>query len=83
MIEVLAVRGKGVRNVPVYLLCPHCEHPQVVAPHRRGKTVLCRQCGRPYRTAKSVNLVQPLMAADIEDLREIRLSSHTAQMVDA
>ena len=69
--------------MPVYLLCPHCEHPQVVAPSRRGKTVMCRQCGRPYRTAKSVSLVEPIMAATVEDLREIRSQSHSAQLLDA
>jgi hypothetical protein len=68
--------------VPFYLLCPHCEHPQVVAPHRRGKTVICRQCGRPYRTAKTVNLVQPIMVSSLEDLREIRSTSHSASLID-
>ncbi len=68
--------------MPFYLLCPHCEHPQVVAPHRRGKTVVCRQCGRPYRTARTVNLVQPLMVSSLDELREIRSSSHSASLID-
>ena len=38
--------------MPVYLLCPHCEHPQVVAPHRRGKTQVCRQCGKTYQLTR-------------------------------
>lgn len=40
---------KGVVAVPVYVLCPHCDHPHVVPPHRRGRKHLCRQCGQAYR----------------------------------
>ena len=31
--------------MPVYVKCPHCEHPQVVPSGRLGKKRLCRQCG--------------------------------------
>lgn len=68
--------------MPVYLHCPHCEHPQVVAPHRRGKTVTCRQCGGSYRTAQSVNLVQAVSDREIDDLREARRAPRTFHLVE-
>jgi len=34
--------------MPIYLTCPHCSHPAVVAGPERGRVRLCRQCGQPY-----------------------------------
>lgn len=48
--------------MPIYMLCPHCDHPQIVPKERRGKKRLCRQCGQPYQTFKHSPLVHP--AAD-------------------
>jgi len=46
--------------MPVYVNCPHCDHPQVVPVHRRGKTRHCRQCGHAYQTLKTENEVRPM-----------------------
>lgn len=54
--------------MPVYLHCPHCEHPQIVSPRRRGRTLFCRQCGRAYLTSKDETAVWPLSISSISEL---------------
>ena len=61
--------------MPVYLHCPHCEHPQIVPALRRGKTVFCRQCGKAYRTSARANLVQALSISSIGELAN-RVKKH-------
>ncbi|UCD29068.1 MAG: hypothetical protein JSV03_00870 [Planctomycetota bacterium] len=55
--------------MPVYLHCPHCDHPQVVPTYRRGKTIFCRQCGKAYRTSKNFNFVKAVSASSISELQ--------------
>ena len=55
--------------MPVYVHCPHCEHPQVVPPHRRGKMRFCRQCGRAYLTSESESVVHALPISSVGELR--------------
>ncbi len=57
--------------MPVYLHCPHCEHPQVISATRRGKALLCKQCGRAYKTSQHFNFAQPLAASSLGELRGI------------
>jgi len=61
------VSGKEI-VVPVYLHCPHCEHPQVVPAARRGRVRFCRQCGRAYRTSLTSETAEPIRAASLADL---------------
>ncbi|HSW46207.1 MAG TPA: hypothetical protein VLM89_11625 [Phycisphaerae bacterium] len=58
--------------MPVYVNCPHCDHPQVIASHRRGKALFCRQCGWVYQTSKDVMAVRPLAISTISELQERR-----------
>ncbi|NLX23397.1 MAG: hypothetical protein GXY55_17230 [Phycisphaerae bacterium] len=51
--------------MPVYVQCPYCEHPRIVAAPRRGKAVYCRQCGMPYQTSILENKVRPLALATV------------------
>ena len=44
--------------MPVYFECPHCDHPQIVPAHRRGRALFCRQCGRVIEADH--DLVAPL-----------------------
>ena len=60
---------KGVAVVPVYVLCPHCEHPHVVPPHRRGKRQFCRQCGQLFQTFEQAAVVRPLACSSIAEFR--------------
>ena len=55
--------------MPVYLHCPHCEHPRVVPPRGRGKTTFCRQCGRAYRPSRTAAVAHPLPFASFGELR--------------
>ena len=56
--------------MPVYLQCPHCEHPQVVPARRRGKTLFCRQCGRAYQTSTKAAGARPLPISSFGELRK-------------
>lgn len=56
--------------MPVYLQCPHCEHPIVVPSHRRGKTLFCRQCGGAYRTSTRVAEARPLPISSVAELHK-------------
>lgn len=38
--------------MPVYVICPHCQHPIVVPAKARGKARLCKQCGGAYKTSR-------------------------------
>ena len=55
--------------MPVYVQCPHCEHPRVVSPGDRGKTTFCRQCGRAFRPSKTAAVAEPLPYVSIGELR--------------
>ena len=59
---------EGEIAVPVYLNCPHCEHPQVVPTRQRGRTLFCRQCGRAYRTSEGADGVQGLPISSMGEL---------------
>jgi hypothetical protein len=56
--------------VPLYLLCPHCEHPQIVPVRRRGRPQFCRQCGRAYVPSKTREQAQPLPISSIAEMEE-------------
>jgi ribosomal protein S27E len=56
--------------VPVYVLCPHCEHPHVIPPHRLGRKLFCRQCGRVYASSEDGNRVEPLAISSLSQLRK-------------
>lgn len=62
----------GVIAVPVYLECPHCDHPQVVPARRRGRALFCRQCGGAYKTSKKVDRVHPLPVSSIGELHSLK-----------
>lgn len=55
--------------MPIYIHCPHCEHPQIVAPRRRGKAQFCRQCGSAYKTSTAGDEIRPLWVSSIDELR--------------
>ncbi len=55
--------------MPVYVNCPHCEHPQVVPAARRGRVRFCRQCGRPYRASLTSDTAEPIHAESLADLQ--------------
>lgn len=61
--------------MPLYLHCPHCEHPQVIPVHRRGRLVICRQCGRTFRGASMSLEVDPLPFAHYGELPQPKASS--------
>jgi rubredoxin len=69
--------------VPVYVQCPHCDHPQVIAAHRRGKAVFCRQCGWVYQTSKQAGTVRPLAISTISELRERQSAGGKVYVIDA
>jgi len=69
--------------VPVYLHCPHCEHPQVVSPARRGKTLFCKQCGRAYRTSRTNSDVHPLNVASYGELHRRMNPAGAVYVLDA
>ena len=56
--------------MPVYVTCPHCEHPMVVSQRDRRRGRLCRQCSggyivsatRPVATLLPVHTVAGLLA---------------------
>ena len=41
--------------MPLYLTCPHCDHPMLLACKWRGRSRLCRQCGSAYLVAPREN----------------------------
>ena len=55
--------------VPLYIQCPHCEHPRVITANRRGKALYCRQCGEAYKTFQSVDVVRPVRPSFLFDSR--------------
>ncbi len=57
--------------MPVYMHCPHCDHPQVVPISRRGRMRFCRQCGRAYVTSKFVDEVQPVPVSSLAEMQTI------------
>ncbi len=67
--------------MPVYLQCPHCKHPQIVAPRRRGRTLFCRQCGRAYLTSKRTSDVLPLDVNSYGDLQRRRNPSGVVYLI--
>jgi transposase-like protein len=54
--------------VPVYIICPHCEHPQVVPAHRRGRARFCRQCGQAFVTSRTAGSAEPLPISSMGEL---------------
>lgn len=54
------------------MLCPHCEHPQIVPKTRRGVTRFCRQCARAYATCKTTPQVQPVAVKSYGELNKLR-----------
>lgn len=54
--------------MPVYVNCPHCDHPQVVRAGRRGKVLFCRQCGWVYKTFKRLDTVRSLPICSMSEL---------------
>jgi len=61
--------------MPVYIHCPHCEHPHVISAHRRGKALFCKQCGWVYQTSKTADWVRPLPVSSINELRDRRAAA--------
>jgi hypothetical protein len=57
--------------VPVYMHCPHCEHPQIVPVARRGRMRFCRQCGRAYVTSKVIDMVQPVPINTMAEMHSV------------
>ena len=57
--------------MPVYMNCPHCDHPQIVPVNRRGRMRFCRQCGRAYVTSKFADEVRPVPVASIAEMRAV------------
>jgi len=62
--------GEGVFAVPLYLHCPHCEHPQIVPVRRRGRAQFCRQCGRAYVPSKTREEAHPLPISTLAEMQE-------------
>ncbi len=58
--------------MPVYLNCPHCEHPQIVPQHRRGRVVVCRQCAQAYVTSREEQHPELIGAAGAGSNRQTR-----------
>lgn len=68
--------------MPVYMHCPHCDHPQVVPVARRGRMRFCRQCGRAYVTSKVIDHVQPVPISTLSEMHAIAAApSQTAERV--
>ncbi|HOM51118.1 MAG TPA: hypothetical protein PLV57_01915 [Phycisphaerae bacterium] len=65
------VPREGVIVVPVYMHCPHCDHPQIVPVARRGRMRFCRQCGRAYVTSKVVDMVQPVPISSMAEMHAV------------
>ncbi len=34
--------------MPIYIHCPHCEHPHVIPVVRKGRPYRCRQCANGF-----------------------------------
>jgi len=68
--------------VPVYLHCPHCEHPQIVPAYRRGKTTFCRQCGKAFRTSTKANTARALPVSSIGELHARTKKSNKFQTLE-
>lgn len=64
--------------MPVYMHCPHCDHPQIVPMQRRGRMRFCRQCGRAYVTSQVADEVRPVPVTSIAEMEAITRSSATA-----
>ncbi len=58
--------------MPVYINCPHCDHPQVVVAQRRGRAVFCRQFGWVYQTSKQAATARPLAISTMSELDQRR-----------
>ncbi len=56
--------------MPLYMLCPHCEHPQLVPVRRRGRAQFCRQCGRAYVPSKTREEARPLPISTLAEMEE-------------
>ncbi len=54
--------------MPVYVNCPHCDHPQIVPARRRGRALFCRQCGWAYQTSRQAATVRPLSLSTMGEL---------------
>lgn len=55
--------------MPLYLTCPHCDHPMLLAPKWRGRSRLCRQCGWAYLVAAHEDRALSIPARSIAQLR--------------
>lgn len=62
--------------MPVYAICPHCQHPMVVPGAARGKGRLCKQCGQGYRVSKYSAAAQPLPVRSAGDLFRLSQAAH-------
>jgi len=60
--------------MPVYVSCPHCQHPMVVSAKARGKARLCRQCGGAYKTSRVHPHALALSARSTAEM--LRLAGH-------
>lgn len=43
-----AIRGNEESALPLYVVCPHCEHPVVISAAVDGRCYRCRQCNDFY-----------------------------------
>ena len=54
--------------MPVYVTCPHCEHPMVVPQVDRRRGRLCRQCSGGYIVSGTRPVAMPLPVHTIAGL---------------
>jgi uncharacterized paraquat-inducible protein A len=55
--------------MPIYVTCPHCDHPTVVPPHRHKSAGLCRQCGNGYLVSEHEPRAMALPARSYAQLK--------------
>ena len=73
------VPSQGV-EMPIYLTCPHCDHPTVVPPHRHKSVGLCRQCGCGYLVSERL---QRAMAVPARTFAQLKAWVKMRRMVSA
>ena len=57
--------------MPTIIHCPHCLHPLLVPARARGKSCLCRQCGKGYRVHKREPMIKRLPASSLAELLDL------------
>ena len=65
--------------MPTIIHCPHCLHPLLIPARSRGKSCLCRQCGKGYRVSRNEQTIKRLPASSLAELLDLQ---HAGQRQD-